>query len=190
MPATDSCPPSLPWCPSCLPSLLSKATFLPPPLCKAFDETNEKSLHMLGMYGPADASLAMQNADLVIALSTSRFNQRTSTKSSPIFSHRSSSNSSVSCSRSPSTQPTRPSSALERASTSPRFNTGFIPVLERMALECQPKALGNVEAIKTFLFIDHFRFVRAPTTGRRVPECHMERMVVVSTHDIGYVHER
>ena len=34
----------------------------------AFDETAEKSLHMLGMHGSAYANLAMQHADVIIAL--------------------------------------------------------------------------------------------------------------------------
>jgi acetolactate synthase I/II/III large subunit len=34
----------------------------------AFDETNERSLHMLGMHGSAYANFAMQKADVIIAL--------------------------------------------------------------------------------------------------------------------------
>ncbi|KAK9380749.1 thiamine diphosphate-binding protein [Kockiozyma suomiensis] len=41
----------------------------------AFDETNEKSLHMLGMHGSAYANLAMQEADLILALGA-RFDDR------------------------------------------------------------------------------------------------------------------
>ncbi len=41
----------------------------------AFDELNEKSLHMLGMHGSAYANTAMQEADLIIALG-SRFDDR------------------------------------------------------------------------------------------------------------------
>ncbi|KAF8634540.1 hypothetical protein AX15_000838 [Amanita polypyramis BW_CC] len=41
----------------------------------AFDEENEKSLHMLGMHGSAYANLAMQNADVIIALGA-RFDDR------------------------------------------------------------------------------------------------------------------
>ncbi|KAK9451638.1 thiamine diphosphate-binding protein [Limtongia smithiae] len=41
----------------------------------AFDEMNEKSLHMLGMHGSAYANLAMQEADLIIALGA-RFDDR------------------------------------------------------------------------------------------------------------------
>jgi acetolactate synthase-1/2/3 large subunit len=41
----------------------------------AFDETNERSLHMLGMHGSAYANLAMQNADVIIALGA-RFDDR------------------------------------------------------------------------------------------------------------------
>ncbi|KAH6897929.1 hypothetical protein BKA70DRAFT_745630 [Coprinopsis sp. MPI-PUGE-AT-0042] len=41
----------------------------------AFDETDEKSLHMLGMHGSAYANLAMQNADVIIALGA-RFDDR------------------------------------------------------------------------------------------------------------------
>ncbi|KAK9340200.1 hypothetical protein LIPSTDRAFT_115 [Lipomyces starkeyi NRRL Y-11557] len=41
----------------------------------AFDELNEKSLHMLGMHGSAYANLAMQEADLIIALGA-RFDDR------------------------------------------------------------------------------------------------------------------
>ncbi|KAK9235774.1 thiamine diphosphate-binding protein [Lipomyces kononenkoae] len=41
----------------------------------AFDELDEKSLHMLGMHGSAYANLAMQEADLIIALGA-RFDDR------------------------------------------------------------------------------------------------------------------
>lgn len=41
----------------------------------AFDELDEKSLHMLGMHGSAYANLAMQNADLIICLG-GRFDDR------------------------------------------------------------------------------------------------------------------
>ncbi|KAJ2768455.1 Acetolactate synthase, mitochondrial, partial [Coemansia nantahalensis] len=41
----------------------------------AFDELDPKSLHMLGMHGSAYANLAMQNADLIIALGA-RFDDR------------------------------------------------------------------------------------------------------------------
>jgi acetolactate synthase-1/2/3 large subunit len=41
----------------------------------AFDETNEKSLHMLGMHGSAYANMAMQQADVIIALGA-RFDDR------------------------------------------------------------------------------------------------------------------
>ena len=41
----------------------------------AFDECDEKSLHMLGMHGSPYANLAMQEADLVIALGA-RFDDR------------------------------------------------------------------------------------------------------------------
>jgi acetolactate synthase-1/2/3 large subunit len=41
----------------------------------AFDELDEKSLHMLGMHGAAYANMAMQNADLIIALGA-RFDDR------------------------------------------------------------------------------------------------------------------
>ncbi|OGM47255.1 acetolactate synthase catalytic subunit [Aspergillus bombycis] len=41
----------------------------------AFDELNEKSLHMLGMHGAAYANMAMQEADLIIALGA-RFDDR------------------------------------------------------------------------------------------------------------------
>ncbi|KAF8625747.1 hypothetical protein AX17_006773 [Amanita inopinata Kibby_2008] len=45
----------------------------------AFDETNEKSLHMLGMHGSAYANLAMQSADVIIALG-GRFDDRVTGK--------------------------------------------------------------------------------------------------------------
>ncbi|KAF9462722.1 thiamine diphosphate-binding protein [Collybia nuda] len=45
----------------------------------AFDETNEKSLHMLGMHGSAYANLAMQHADVIIALG-GRFDDRVTGK--------------------------------------------------------------------------------------------------------------
>ncbi|EFX01733.1 acetolactate synthase [Grosmannia clavigera kw1407] len=41
----------------------------------SFDELDEKSLHMLGMHGSAYANMAMQNADLIIALGA-RFDDR------------------------------------------------------------------------------------------------------------------
>jgi acetolactate synthase I/II/III large subunit len=41
----------------------------------AFDELDEKSLHMLGMHGSAYANMSMQEADLIIALG-SRFDDR------------------------------------------------------------------------------------------------------------------
>lgn len=41
----------------------------------AFDELDEKSLHMVGMHGAAYANMAMQQADLIIALG-SRFDER------------------------------------------------------------------------------------------------------------------
>jgi len=41
----------------------------------AFDEMDEKSLHMLGMHGAAYANMAMQEADLIIALGA-RFDDR------------------------------------------------------------------------------------------------------------------
>ncbi|KAL1915717.1 uncharacterized protein VTP21DRAFT_6476 [Calcarisporiella thermophila] len=41
----------------------------------AFDERDEKSLHMLGMHGSAYANLAMQHADVIIALGA-RFDDR------------------------------------------------------------------------------------------------------------------
>lgn len=45
----------------------------------AFDETNEHSLHMLGMHGSAYANLAMQEADVIIALGA-RFDDRVTGK--------------------------------------------------------------------------------------------------------------
>ncbi|EPQ57788.1 acetolactate synthase [Gloeophyllum trabeum ATCC 11539] len=45
----------------------------------AFDETNERSLHMLGMHGSAYANLAMQQADVIIALGA-RFDDRVTGK--------------------------------------------------------------------------------------------------------------
>ncbi|KAI4524500.1 acetolactate synthase [Schizophyllum commune Loenen D] len=45
----------------------------------AFDETNERSLHMLGMHGSAYANLAMQSADVIIALGA-RFDDRVTGK--------------------------------------------------------------------------------------------------------------
>ncbi|PPQ75096.1 hypothetical protein CVT26_011908 [Gymnopilus dilepis] len=45
----------------------------------AFDETDEKSLHMLGMHGSAYANLAMQHADVIIALG-GRFDDRVTGK--------------------------------------------------------------------------------------------------------------
>ncbi|KAK0239469.1 thiamine diphosphate-binding protein [Armillaria nabsnona] len=45
----------------------------------AFDESNERSLHMLGMHGSAYANLAMQQADVIIALGA-RFDDRVTGK--------------------------------------------------------------------------------------------------------------
>jgi len=45
----------------------------------AFDETNDRSLHMLGMHGSAYANLAMQQADVIIALGA-RFDDRVTGK--------------------------------------------------------------------------------------------------------------
>jgi len=45
----------------------------------AFDETSDKSLHMLGMHGSAYANLAMQQADVIIALGA-RFDDRVTGK--------------------------------------------------------------------------------------------------------------
>ena len=45
----------------------------------AFDETDENSLHMLGMHGSAYANLAMQNADVIVALGA-RFDDRVTGK--------------------------------------------------------------------------------------------------------------
>lgn len=45
----------------------------------AFDELDEKSLHMLGMHGSAYANMAMQEADLIIALG-GRFDDRVTLK--------------------------------------------------------------------------------------------------------------
>jgi len=45
----------------------------------AFDEASEKSLHMLGMHGSAYANLAMQQADVIIALGA-RFDDRVTGK--------------------------------------------------------------------------------------------------------------
>ncbi|KAH7107661.1 acetolactate synthase [Auriculariales sp. MPI-PUGE-AT-0066] len=45
----------------------------------AFDELDEKSLHMLGMHGSAYANIAMQQADLIIALGA-RFDDRVTGK--------------------------------------------------------------------------------------------------------------
>lgn len=44
-----------------------------------FDELDEKSLHMLGMHGSAYANLAMQSADVIIALGA-RFDDRVTGK--------------------------------------------------------------------------------------------------------------
>ena len=44
-----------------------------------FDELDEKALHMLGMHGAAYANLAMQEADLIIALGA-RFDDRVTGK--------------------------------------------------------------------------------------------------------------
>jgi len=45
----------------------------------AFDETDEKSLHMLGMHGSAYANIAIQKADVIIALGA-RFDDRVTGK--------------------------------------------------------------------------------------------------------------
>ena len=45
----------------------------------AFDESSERSLHMLGMHGSAYANLAIQNADVIIALGA-RFDDRVTGK--------------------------------------------------------------------------------------------------------------
>ena len=45
----------------------------------AFDETSEKSLHMLGMHGSAYANIAIQQADVIIALGA-RFDDRVTGK--------------------------------------------------------------------------------------------------------------
>lgn len=45
----------------------------------AYDETDERSLHMLGMHGSAYANLAMQQADVIIALGA-RFDDRVTGK--------------------------------------------------------------------------------------------------------------
>lgn len=45
----------------------------------AFDELNERSLHMLGMHGSAYANLAIQSADVIIALGA-RFDDRVTGK--------------------------------------------------------------------------------------------------------------
>ncbi|KAG2052799.1 acetolactate synthase [Suillus hirtellus] len=45
----------------------------------AYDETDDKSLHMLGMHGSAYANLAMQQADVIIALGA-RFDDRVTGK--------------------------------------------------------------------------------------------------------------
>lgn len=45
----------------------------------AFDENSERSLHMLGMHGSAYANLAMQSADVIIALGA-RFDDRVTGK--------------------------------------------------------------------------------------------------------------
>jgi acetolactate synthase I/II/III large subunit len=45
----------------------------------AFDETSEKSLHMLGMHGSAYANIAMQQADVIVALGA-RFDDRVTGK--------------------------------------------------------------------------------------------------------------
>lgn len=49
-----------------------------------FDELDEKSLHFLGMHGAPYANLAMQEADLVIALG-SRFDDRVTGESSALY---------------------------------------------------------------------------------------------------------
>jgi acetolactate synthase-1/2/3 large subunit len=45
----------------------------------AYDERDEKSLHMLGMHGSAYANFAMQEADVIIALGA-RFDDRVTGK--------------------------------------------------------------------------------------------------------------
>ena len=45
----------------------------------AFDELSDRSLHMLGMHGSAYANLAMQEADVIIALGA-RFDDRVTGK--------------------------------------------------------------------------------------------------------------
>jgi acetolactate synthase I/II/III large subunit len=45
----------------------------------SFDELNERSLHMLGMHGSAYANIAMQQADVIIALGA-RFDDRVTGK--------------------------------------------------------------------------------------------------------------
>lgn len=45
----------------------------------AFDERDEKSLHMIGMHGSAYANFAMQEADVLIALGV-RFDDRVTGK--------------------------------------------------------------------------------------------------------------
>jgi acetolactate synthase-1/2/3 large subunit len=50
----------------------------------AFDELNPKSLHMLGMHGSAYANLAMQSADVIIALGA-RFDDRVTGKIDSTF---------------------------------------------------------------------------------------------------------
>lgn len=73
---------SSPMGPKLLAQLVEKGNI---PVCTtlqglgAFDETNEKSLHMLGMHGSAYANLAMQQADVIIALGA-RFDDRVTGK--------------------------------------------------------------------------------------------------------------
>lgn len=50
----------------------------------AFDELDDRSLHMLGMHGSAYANLAMQQADVIVALGA-RFDDRTTGKVDGMF---------------------------------------------------------------------------------------------------------
>ncbi|KAF9532848.1 thiamine diphosphate-binding protein [Crepidotus variabilis] len=73
---------SSPMGPKLLKQLADKANI---PVCTtlqglgAYDETDEKSLHMLGMHGSAYANVAMQQADVIIALGA-RFDDRVTLK--------------------------------------------------------------------------------------------------------------
>ncbi|KAF8884830.1 acetolactate synthase [Infundibulicybe gibba] len=73
---------SSPMGPKLLAQLVEKGNI---PVCTtlqglgAFDETNERSLHMLGMHGSAYANFAMQQADVIIALG-GRFDDRVTGK--------------------------------------------------------------------------------------------------------------